>query len=337
MAIVTRRYLFEGPSVDDIRNQTDPALTIASAELKLAFDVTWDDAIADVAAVDQAMLDAGGYVPDPGADTSLPPSFPGGGGSNALIYRPGSGLPGPIVFDVWADLIAELTSLRSSANGGGSYTILVDDSITSPAAIPVGTYDMTDVILAGRPNLPTKVTVPEGVIFQNLRRLTSFLEIECTGATSPVSDFAGSGSTQDVFIMSLAAKVQCTGTGAFFQNNSSAGQASIALDRGAEILPGPTQVIDAAVPGALVIISALAGRGVLGSNTVKAVAGSTVLLTVLESAAQLSEDQPAVAGSISPFNLTMARWAPSFVFTSSPGGPVDPHQVIQVDSTTGPF
>ena len=71
MAIVTRRYLYQGPPLQEVRSKTDPGLTLASAS-KLTFDVTFDDTVADVAAVDQAMAESGDFVPDPTADTSVP-------------------------------------------------------------------------------------------------------------------------------------------------------------------------------------------------------------------------------------------------------------------------
>ena len=74
MAIVTRRYLFEGPPLGVVRNQTDPGLTLSPMAFKIAFDATFDDAIANIAAVDQAMVPSG-LVPDPGADTTTPPTF----------------------------------------------------------------------------------------------------------------------------------------------------------------------------------------------------------------------------------------------------------------------
>ncbi len=61
-----------------------------------------------------------------------------------LVYRPGSGLSGPTVFEDWVALYARLQILRLANNGGGCYTI---DTGDSPATIPAGTYDMTNVSL----------------------------------------------------------------------------------------------------------------------------------------------------------------------------------------------
>jgi hypothetical protein len=99
-------------------------------------------------------------VPPPGQLIGQVPwvQQPGGGGggttfmSNCLIYRPGSGETGPIVFDTWAGLYAQLTALRAAANGGGCYTIQFDNSTSalySDASIPAGAWDMLDVSWEG--------------------------------------------------------------------------------------------------------------------------------------------------------------------------------------------
>ena len=87
---------------------------------------------------------------DDGTVHQITPS--GGGASTCLIYKPGSGQTGPVIFDTWTALYARLTALRAAANSGGCYTIQFDNSTSalySDASIPAGTWDMTDVSWEG--------------------------------------------------------------------------------------------------------------------------------------------------------------------------------------------
>lgn len=329
MAIVTRRYLFQGPPIEDIQAATDPGLTLASAALKLAFDATFDDANATIAAVDQAMAQSG-YVPDPGADTTVPPSFPGGGSSNALVYRPGSGLPGPIIFDAWADLVTELAKLRSSANGGGSYIIEFDDSIVSPAPIPVGAYDMTGVSWTGPVGRSPAITIPEGVVFTRLRHLTRNLQITFTGVTPPVADFSG---PFDAFALENGAEIVCVGTGPFLRNSTTF--VIVALVTGGKISTGATPAIDVdtTTPGTSIGIIGF-GAGELQSNTLSGIPGSAAQLSWALSSAQLSEDQPAFAGTLGNDNQVRVRRFVTAIITADQT--IEVNVVARVDTTSGP-
>ena len=125
-----------------------------------------------------------------------------GSAPNCLIYHPGSGLAGPVVFDAWAGLMAQLGVLRAASNGSGCYIIAVDDSITSPAVIPAAgsPHDLTNVMLtngkAGKGY--TVVDVADGVTFTGLRHIDGTLtltSLSVAPSVSPVSDFAN----EDVF------------------------------------------------------------------------------------------------------------------------------------------
>lgn len=114
----------------------------------------------------------------------------GGGGtagiSNCLIYQPGGGRSGPGTFDTWSDLIAELATLRAAASGGGCYTIQFDDQFTSPAVVPAGAYDMTDVTWEGRTDgFGAFVELAEGSSFAGLRRFQAYLQVTNLNTTAP--------------------------------------------------------------------------------------------------------------------------------------------------------
>jgi hypothetical protein len=118
------------------------------------------------------------------------------GGSQCLVFKPGSGLTGPVVFDTWATLYARLTTLRAEANGGGCYTIQFDSSAGADffaTTIPAGAYDMTDVTwegtdvgnpVAGSP--PTGAVIAEGATFTGgPLRFVSLLLFSRATATPP--------------------------------------------------------------------------------------------------------------------------------------------------------
>lgn len=75
-----------------------------------------------------------------------------GGGGTTLVFRPGSGNSGPIV---WGDFNELYDNALSGAltNGGGQCTVLIDDGDESPAVLDPGpgniSYDFTGVRLVG--------------------------------------------------------------------------------------------------------------------------------------------------------------------------------------------
>jgi len=246
----------------------------------------------------------------------------GGGDPNCLIYRPGSGLLGPVVFDTWAGLIAALATLRASANGSGCYTIAFDDSIVSPCVIPPGAYDMTQVTwepaLITTTGTNVAVSIPEGVTFTKLRLFNFSLAITFTGVTPPVSDFGAF----DVVGMFGGVKIGCSGTGPFFSNTVVGGPPVIfGIDRGSVIadLGFGQAVIDAPVVGAFVFIVAQSAFSELQANTVSGVVGSTLLIGTAASGIQLaSETHPAFLGTLVQQNTTRARLTPTPAPPSKP-------------------
>jgi hypothetical protein len=118
-------------------------------------------------------------LPLPGQLAGLFPFFfsaggGGGGGATAdgaatLIYKPGSGETGPVVFDTWAGLYAQLTALRALANSNGIYTIQFDNSGGGAFAnpIPAGAYDMANCHWVGtnKGQSPDTAYIAEGATF----------------------------------------------------------------------------------------------------------------------------------------------------------------------------
>jgi hypothetical protein len=132
------------------------------------------------------------------------PAGVGGGDSNCLIYQPGGGQTGPVVWASWPALMAKLASLRAAANGQGCYTIAFDDSIVSPAVVPAGLYDMTNVSWVGLDPAPRAVvSLADGVSLTRLRRFKD-VDVSQDGTTAPIVDLAtGEGIELDNTVLSV--------------------------------------------------------------------------------------------------------------------------------------
>ena len=128
-----------------------------------------------------------GAIVDP---TAPPPQVPIPGGSTCYIYQPGGGQTGPGTFDTWSALMTALGVARAQANGSGCYTIQFDDSFASPATIPAGAYNMTNVTWEGTDKV-VQVAIADGASFTKLRMFAGPLAIVNNNATTAAcSDLA---------------------------------------------------------------------------------------------------------------------------------------------------
>lgn len=223
-----------------------------------------------------------------------------GGGSNCLIFRPGSGATGPVVFDTWPALMTKLAEIQADANGSGCYDILLDDSIVSPAVIPAGgPYDLTGVALIGPPDRLSTANVADGASFTGLRTFRGDLTlVNLNTVVSPVADLAD-GDT----LLFDDANVEC-GPGAvpfFTTPGIGAGQFLFAtFENGGQIALGnAVPVIDLAVAGSFFIpVLRIGGIQRGGLSTI---AGSATLVQLITDGAIMASPSSlvAVAGSLS--------------------------------------
>ncbi len=113
----------------------------------------------------------------------------GPGDSQCLIYQPGGPGPaaGPGTFTDWASLMAQLAAYRSTASGGGCYTIQFDDSFVSPAVIPAGgPYLMDNVVWEGRDGgFGAFVSIANGVTFTGLRSFRGAINVTNSNLVTP--------------------------------------------------------------------------------------------------------------------------------------------------------
>lgn len=104
--------------------------------------------------------------------------------SSCYIFRPGSGLAGPVVFDSFAALYAALAAERAASNGSGCYSIEFDNSGGGSLEIPAGLYDMSLVSWsnvdgdASDFNQPLSIPMGEGVLITHLLTVRGALRLE---------------------------------------------------------------------------------------------------------------------------------------------------------------
>jgi len=217
-----------------------------------------------------------------------------GAASNAFIYQPGGGGIGPSVFGDWATLMLALDAARTAGGlpPGGKFQILFDNSITSPAVIPAGTYDMTNVEWRGTGGATffVSVSIPEGAIFTGLREIRHFLAIDFTGTTPPVSDF----SNFESFFIEDEVKLSCSGAGPFCRITSAITVFFFINENFAGLGTGGP-CIDASVSGST--ISVFSAGGSIVADTFSGVAGSTLSITPRDTNAIVSSVHPQFLGS----------------------------------------
>ena len=193
------------------------------------------------------------------------------------VYRPGGTATGN-VFTNWTTLYTAISSVA------GSKTILIDDSITSPAVVPSGTYNMDNITLLGQSNYNTstggaKLSLSDGVIFQGSSSTASWT-FNISGTLELIYDgqhtcITCSGSTQEINIYAeQGAQIRCDSTGNFL--SQSTGYVQVYVVSEVEIIATSTGPIFA-ISGGTFELQAISG-GVIGDGTHNAITctGGTV-------------------------------------------------------------
>lgn len=195
MAIITRRYLYDGPPVEELRSETDPGLTLTTASQKLAFDVSFDNTVADIAAVDAALAPRG-LVPDPAADTSVPPSFPDRvvtQGANSVVI--GEGATGA----------NDTVAIGDGADAGGpSATVIGRNASGLDQTVVIGAgCSANGGVLDGGIAIGRNLGVPANEIALGNPGATSLKDTFRTAGPAPLGDFfrATSAGLPDITIV----------------------------------------------------------------------------------------------------------------------------------------
>jgi len=234
--------------------------------------------------------------------------------SSPIVFRPG-GVSTQNVVATWPEVMTALGKTQ------GDRILQFDDSVVSPVVIPFpasGSYPMAGVVWASFPGRSAQISIPEGVLFTELRTLTDGVRVTFTGITPPVSDFGTPGSPSDLVRIDRAATLTCTGLGPFFRLFASG---SFAIGESSGILTGSHPTIDVPTSSTATIL-ADGAFAALEPSTVSGVAGATLILDVVDSAAgdsngSLSESQPGFSGSILARNATADRAYPTAVETGN--------------------
>lgn len=157
-----------------------------------------------VAVADFMRVKRNGIVSPPGSTplvelAATEPAGNGGGSSdlsasNVLTFRPGSIDTGPVVFNDFDDLYAQLVSLRTAAQASGLYTIVMDDT-DGAVVIPAAAYDMTGTSWDGShgPTTfnPVAVEITDGAAITHLLGITGLAVTKTVVGTPPIAVAAG--------------------------------------------------------------------------------------------------------------------------------------------------
>ncbi len=111
--------------------------------------------------------------------------------SQCFIFRPGSAFTGPVVFNDWDELYADLQAARAASNGSGCYSIEFDDT-DAALAIPAGAYDM-DMVSWTSVHGPQVgfsrnlyyVTITDGAVITKLHSIDGLSIKRGAGGTDP--------------------------------------------------------------------------------------------------------------------------------------------------------
>jgi hypothetical protein len=246
-------------------------------------------------------------------DPLTPASGPTPG--NCLIYQPGSGLAGPVVYDLWPDLMTELASLRAAGNGSGCYTIQFDDDLSSPATIPVGgPYDMTNVAWEGTDtDFVTFVAIADGASFLGLREIDRSLNVTNLNTVTPaVSDLVNG----DIIRISGG-------------SNIATPLAGVPFFSGAGLAPGDAVVV-------LLLEASTIGSGVVGPAIFFPIAGSFLFIFCEEVATPLPSALFGGVGAFLQLAVNSLQTYPT-VYPNWAGTVVDPRLDVPMSILPQPF
>lgn len=261
----------------------------------------------------------------------------GGVASSCYIFRPGSGLNGPVVFDTWAALMSALDTARSNSNGDGCYEIYFDPSIVSPIVIPAGNWDMTRVAwVTAEPlpgNIATPIDISDGVVFTRLREFRGFMLVDFIGAgAAPIADLVDG----DIFIIRDGAQLTATGAGFLIDGTTVGGgevaqffmddQSAFGDFAGSVVMTFPTVGSTAAF--------AMGSSATIFADALSIGAAALLLAVYKSDSAQINSPQSNVAGALLLINENTRRR----VITAAAGGVINSNigELIRADPTGGP-
>jgi hypothetical protein len=264
------------------------------------------------------------------------PSDTAGIASNTLVFQPGGGGVGPAVFATWPALIAQLAVLRAAAGGNTEYNILFDDSVVTPAVIPVGAYDMEHVTftggtIAGAGGVQVEVNVADGATFTNLNRFFGNLRVTSLSAVTPPRLLVAN----DLIEISDGATVRSTAAAPFFDDAALGAGAVVILkmDNVATLGDGTNAAIN--IDGTAVLVLSMGSQAEVLASALDVAAGATLIATYRDLSSFINGTQAAMLGTLTTTVLTPERWRMRGPFVGVQNA--NPADVMQCDPSGGGF
>ncbi len=248
----------------------------------------------------------------------------GGGAATNVTYtfRPGASETGPFLWNDFNDLYTALDAARTAAQGAVQFTVVLDDSITSPVVIPIDTFDLTNVKLRGAGttyNTQAAVSIVNGAILDNAHHFEN-LSIVSAGPSTPFTYSAAAG----VSVYLDRTSVEASTSSAFAVVGTTV--AAFLLTNNSSFSTGALNVQDTAQVNVLVD-----SAGLVNSDSIATAAGTNVQVIATAGSATLYTDQAdASPGTVSfSSNTACLLW-----YMGDPNGVLSAQQgSLLLDST----
>lgn len=253
-----------------------------------------------------------------------------GGGGDATVqsftYRPGGADNGPSVFNTWADLYTALDTARTTAQGGGSFEIIFDDTDTSPCVIPIGAYDMTGVRWRGVNSFSGVRTVGlVAVSFAGGVDITHLMQITGLSITNAASASAAITLTDDETLWLEATTLSPTVPMILFDG---AGDTSLLIGNQCDI-----GVASIELDGGGTLTTTVYGAGSSVRDTSITNTNGTAIFQVDNSASQFNGAQPPPANTVYEQNTAPVTWPFDNGDIQTAGAEVDVNTITLYDGT----
>ena len=211
----------------------------------------------------------------------------GDGDGDVFVYRPG-GVPDGNVYTSFAVLAAALAVVQ------GPKIVEIDDSVTTPAVIPAGAFDVKGAVFRGRPGVALSILRGSvGTLLRNMYRIEGNLRLENNDPAASMVTLAA-GEVFDVADgAALASLVAAPAV-----DTTAIGAATVRLQSGelfANAL-GPAVGASGGAGNSLVLL--VYEGSIIGTDTIKSAVGSTVTAQMRDLGATLSRSHAANLGAL---------------------------------------
>lgn len=202
------------------------------------------------------------------------------------------------VYTDWDDLYAAADAVRDA---NALITIVIDDTVTSPAVIPAGTYDLSKIQLAGicafqavdAPGMgagPATVMRTGNTVFTNFTQGISFLALEHTG-DAPL--YTAPDGITTVARTGFNSAYYSTGGQSIFRTGAS-GELFIYVDPWTTVATGTNPVFESRDPASLSLY--VTGRSSFAADVLEG--NGDINLYMESSLAAIAADQSTHSGSL---------------------------------------